>query len=91
MSWANVERRSGGVARIISTAAGTVIADDSPFIERTAVSHWPKLLAPVSAALNCRVRRPRPARFSAAPMVVLQLRQAHAKFARSVFSSRPSR
>lgn len=60
-------------------------------MDSTAVTHWPKLLAPVCAALNCRVRRPRPARFSAAPMVVLQLRQAHAKFARLVFSSRPSR
>src|SRR5947209_8634669 len=47
MSLANADLLSAGVARIISTAAGTLIASDSPFMLITAVNHWPKLLAPL--------------------------------------------
>ena len=43
---ANWLRRSGGVARIISTAAPTDIAWDCPFMLVTAVNHWPTDSAP---------------------------------------------
>jgi|GEM_PF-3831161 len=39
ISFANCDRRSGGVARIISTAAAVSIASDLPFMDKTAVSH----------------------------------------------------
>jgi hypothetical protein len=58
ISRANWLLLSGGVARIISTAAGTVMASDSPFMDMTAVSHWPKLWAPSAAGLYCRVPSP---------------------------------
>jgi hypothetical protein len=52
ISRANSDRRSGGVARITSIAADTVIWPDSRFILSTTVSHWPshwpRLLAPVA-------------------------------------------
>src|SRR5262249_958405 len=46
ISSANADRCSGGVARIIPTAAGTLIASDSPLMLSTAVSHWPRDCAP---------------------------------------------
>lgn len=39
ISLANRERSSGAVARIISTAAGTVMESDSPFMLVTASAH----------------------------------------------------
>src|ERR1700722_10122006 len=61
ISLANSDLLAGVVARIISTAAGTVISVDWPFIDITAVSHCPKLVAPFWAGLYCRVSLPTPA------------------------------
>ena len=47
-----------GVARIISTAASTGIASDSPRMDRTVVNHWPSDWAPSPAGLNWTVRPP---------------------------------
>lgn len=87
---ANSLRFSGGVARIISTAAVTGIASDSPRMDRTAVSHCPRLAAPLSAGLYCRVSLPIPARRSVFAQRTLQLRQVHRRLAGSPCSSWPS-
>ena len=60
--WANSDLLAGGVARIISTAAGMAIWSDSPFMLMTAVSHWPKLVAASAAGLYWWVRLPSPKR-----------------------------
>jgi hypothetical protein len=52
ISRANADRLAGGVARIIATAAGTLISEDSPFMLITAVSHAPKDSAPELSGLN---------------------------------------
>jgi hypothetical protein len=78
------------VALIISTAAGTVIASDSPFMLITAVSHWPRLLAPSdSGGLNWRVRLPIPARLKTIPSLVLQARQFQIRFSAELSRSSP--
>lgn len=90
ISWANSDRRSGGVARIIATAAAVLISADSPFIALTAVSHCARFLAPCALGLNCRVLRPSPARAICTPARVLQDRHAHIRFPAWMFSSWPS-
>jgi hypothetical protein len=90
ISCANRERCSGGVACMIATATGTSIASLSPLMARTAVIHWPKDRAPSALGLNCRVRRPSPARRNTKPIVVLQARQVQAMFSGVTFSSWPS-
>ena len=92
ISLANSDLLAGGVARIISTAAGTVISRLWPFMLITAVSHWPRLVAPWSlAGLYWRVRRPRPWRLKTTPRRVLQARQFQIRLSGAVFSSNPSR
>ena len=89
ISAANWERLSGGVARIISTAAATGITVDSPFMLVTAVSHWPNDFAPCVDGLNCRVNLPRPAARSVLPQRTLQERHCHTRFAGAESSSWP--
>ena len=89
ISAANLERLSGGVARIISTAAATGITVDSPFMLVTAVSHWPNDFAPCVVGLNCRVNLPSPAARSVFPQRTLQERHCHMRFAGAESSSWP--
>lgn len=70
-------------------AASTVIAEDSPFMLVTAVSHSPSDFAPCAAGLYCRVRRPVPAAASVFPHRTLQARQVQRRFTGAVSSSRP--
>jgi len=89
ISVANWERRSGGVARIIPTAAATGMTEDSPFMLVTAVSHWASDLAPLAAGLNCRVTRPIPTARRVFPQRTLQERQVQIRFAGDKSSSCP--
>ena len=91
ISCANSLRRSGGVARIISTAAFTGMASDWPFMLNTAVSHAPRLAAPSPAGLYCTVSRPILARRSVFAQRTLQLRHVQRRLAGSPCSSWPSR
>jgi hypothetical protein len=58
---------------------------------KTAVSHWPKLLAPCPdvAGLSCLVNLPIPAARSVLAQRTLQDRHVHARFAGEVSSSWP--
>jgi hypothetical protein len=77
------------VALIISTAAATGMAVDSPFMLVTAVSHWPSEFAPLALGLNWRVGLPSPALRSVFPQRTLQARHVKKTFGAAVSSSWP--
>ena len=89
VSLANSERFSGGVAGIISTAAGRSSAD---------CLHGKNGREPLAQAGRAlrggviwRVRRPMPMRFKTTPRRVLQALQFQRRLSGAVFSSNPSR
>ena len=66
------------------------MASEAPRMDMTAVSHWPRLVAPLPAGLYCTVSRPIPVRRSVFAQRTLQLRQVQRRLAGSPCSSWPS-
>ena len=80
ISFANLDRSSGGVALTIATASATAIDPPSPFMLITAFIHCPRFPAPL-AGLYCRVSRPIPSLRNVIPHRTLHDRQVQNRLA----------